>query len=329
MDLEKRRLDKIAAVGLEQVLAEEHASRGTTHVNFDVNVSTAVGLSARFPWVTPPGSVGSHDANFRLVDGGYFENSGTETASDLIRTLFVPPDSQAIGSIDTGTNISPRLLQMHALGDVDPKDVRIHLIVIGGDTEERVFYPDPDEWNGASEQLAPIRTLLNTREMRGQQAYRNAANTLALLPWAAPPGDEPAADQNPAEGSQPEERPPGGSQPTKCNYCAAPNFFEFPLYESIHGIPLGWYLSDVSRRTIARYAGHADRGKLRRPELLIRLPEWSEIVVYLGKPDLAAVRRRHLMERVGQNLEHVDTTACAIISVLRQKVELGDGSCKN
>src|SRR5262249_39090307 len=67
----------------------------------DLPVSTAAILSARFPWVTPAGtfldyqrdpSTGQPErdrplARFRLVDGGYFENSGVATAVDLIRAM--------------------------------------------------------------------------------------------------------------------------------------------------------------------------------------------------------------------------------------------------
>jgi hypothetical protein len=56
--------------------------------------------SARFPLVSPAGTVEIEGANsgaltgFRLVDGGYFDNSGVETALDLILELkrLVPPE---------------------------------------------------------------------------------------------------------------------------------------------------------------------------------------------------------------------------------------------
>src|SRR5262249_13743968 len=55
---------------------------------WDLPVSTAVSLSARFPWLTPSGSVINQTRSItRLVDGGYFENSGAETAMDVVRRL--------------------------------------------------------------------------------------------------------------------------------------------------------------------------------------------------------------------------------------------------
>lgn len=50
-------------------------------MNKDVNFSTATLLTARFPFVTPPGLIKhSADSSFgHVVDGGYFENSGLNT----------------------------------------------------------------------------------------------------------------------------------------------------------------------------------------------------------------------------------------------------------
>ena len=55
-----------------------------------IRLSTAAVISARFPWVTPAATVPIGDdrlgpqAKIRLVDGGYVDNSGVETALDLI-----------------------------------------------------------------------------------------------------------------------------------------------------------------------------------------------------------------------------------------------------
>jgi hypothetical protein len=76
----------------------------------DVRVSTAVGLSARFPFVTPPGTlnvVGHRwlekqdrlvDHKYQtvgFVDGGYFENSGMESAWRLALAIKEERDDEA------------------------------------------------------------------------------------------------------------------------------------------------------------------------------------------------------------------------------------------
>ncbi len=60
--------------------------------NLDLSLSTAACLSARFPVFTP---VAYHyleqRAKIRLADGGYFENSGTATLTQMYHALQTPP----------------------------------------------------------------------------------------------------------------------------------------------------------------------------------------------------------------------------------------------
>ena len=55
----------------------------------DLRLSTAAGLSARFPFVSPPGNANNGERRLvaRVVDGGYFENFGASTAFDIARHL--------------------------------------------------------------------------------------------------------------------------------------------------------------------------------------------------------------------------------------------------
>jgi hypothetical protein len=73
-----------------RVFAVEQPRRG-------YRVSTAVGLSARFPFVTPPGSIDvalprwlehqPETASVGFIDGGYLENSGLTAA--LLTALYI------------------------------------------------------------------------------------------------------------------------------------------------------------------------------------------------------------------------------------------------
>lgn len=55
------------------------------HIENDVPLKTAALLSARFPYVTPPGTaLDSLDNAINLVDGGYFENTGLGTANSIL-----------------------------------------------------------------------------------------------------------------------------------------------------------------------------------------------------------------------------------------------------
>ena len=53
----------------------------------DFRLSTIAASSARFPLVSPVGSVRTNDSTFRFVDGGYFDNSGAETLVGVIDHL--------------------------------------------------------------------------------------------------------------------------------------------------------------------------------------------------------------------------------------------------
>jgi hypothetical protein len=70
---------------------------------FDIPLSTAVSLSARFPLVSPHGNVRNQNARVadNLVDGGYFDNSGAVTALEL---------AQSIRRVDA--NLHPFILQI-------------------------------------------------------------------------------------------------------------------------------------------------------------------------------------------------------------------------
>jgi len=55
----------------------------------DLRLSTAAHNSARFPLLSPPGSIVDAKGHIvdRLVDGGYFENFGVQTATELARAI--------------------------------------------------------------------------------------------------------------------------------------------------------------------------------------------------------------------------------------------------
>ena len=62
----------------------------------DIRLATAATNSARFPIISPPGTLrqekveeknGKSDVIDRIIDGGYFENDGITTTLDLVRAL--------------------------------------------------------------------------------------------------------------------------------------------------------------------------------------------------------------------------------------------------
>lgn len=109
----------------------------------DLPLSTAAHLSARFPYISPGGRVpGPDPACSHLVDGGYFENSGTATLLDLLEAL---PDSTPGG----------------------PAGYVPVVISINNDPERDC----PTSPSGfLSEVTIPVDTLLDTRGARGRAA---------------------------------------------------------------------------------------------------------------------------------------------------------------
>ncbi len=113
----------------------------------DLSLATAVGLSARFPWILPAGRLTNAEHDLRMVDGGYIENSGVETTLDLLRAVQT-------SYWGTGTH-----------------KISVHLLVISdlGLLETRA-------WQGIGEILSPLRTMLSTRTSRGTLAIYRASN---------------------------------------------------------------------------------------------------------------------------------------------------------
>jgi hypothetical protein len=118
-------------------------------VTKDIRLSEAAGTSARFPWILPAVTIKREDKILRLVDGGYFDNSGIETALDVIEVLV-------------GVRKVHQQSLTDASGKPDPFDFDIHLITISGSLEDGA-----QPWQGMDDLLSPVRALLSSREARG------------------------------------------------------------------------------------------------------------------------------------------------------------------
>lgn len=111
----------------------------------DVKMSTGVDNSTRFPYISPAGTITSNGtAMMHVVDGGYFENSGAVTASELVRIVQQHPDA---------ANIRPYVIFIRYQGIETP---------IKPETR-------------ANEVMSPIRTMLATRGAHGTVAVTQLA----------------------------------------------------------------------------------------------------------------------------------------------------------
>lgn len=150
-----------------------------------MSLATAVHNSARFSYISPAGTVNACRAGGRLqacadgqprapwgrlIDGGYFENSGVETVRDLLFAMR-PVLLKWQREKGDGYRIEPMVIVIsnspnaHApSGQADPRRTR----------PDRAFL---------SELLAPPMGLFNTREARATFAvYANSRDMGAILP---------------------------------------------------------------------------------------------------------------------------------------------------
>src|SRR6476469_5025134 len=112
--------------------------------DLDLKLSTAAGLSARFPYFTPVGwyQRSKDKSKLHLADGGYFDNSGIPTALDIGRSL------QRIKGYGTTFEI-------------------VYLSLIDGQFNEPTTQLKSE---GLNEVLSPVRALFSARESRSRSA---------------------------------------------------------------------------------------------------------------------------------------------------------------
>jgi hypothetical protein len=125
-----------------------------TLMHADVSIATAINNTARFPYLEPFGEmlpVGGNNQVGSLVDGGYFENEGLQTALDLAGWL-------AARSATLGRAVEPIIVQATGDGepDVGPKDV-----MTCGNASDGPFIPD--EKYSSWQILEPLIGLYHVR----------------------------------------------------------------------------------------------------------------------------------------------------------------------
>jgi hypothetical protein len=171
---------------------------------FDMRLSTAVGLSARFPWISPPGWYrfedrdGKRTQRMSFVDGGYVDNSGVVTALGV---------ALHINSLLAAKTPRPNV------------EINVVLVSALWTPFEKMWIEAPPG-SGQGEVVPPIEASTNARQGRGYTTQYDAAL---------------------------EERIAG----LKIN--------EVGFYYDYLSPPIGWQLSDVSRRYIELFRGYPGR----------------------------------------------------------------------
>jgi hypothetical protein len=126
----------------------------------DLPLSTAVLNGARFPYVSPAGTLrdGEGKVHGQIVDGGYFENFGADTARDLLQILCEP------------TGEEPSETRVSLCG---PLGMRPIVVQISSDPElPSDSEPEAPEVERDAQAAAPVLAFWNARNARGESAMR-------------------------------------------------------------------------------------------------------------------------------------------------------------
>ena len=190
----------------------------------DIRLSTAASISARFPWVTPAATVPVGDMRFgpqkklRLVDGGYVDNSGVETALDLVDAIRGAVDDIGRKALEPNTSV--------ANTGIPYRRVKLRMISLsGGDYSVRGSFALGDV-------LEPVRALLSTRSSRAYVAIDRANKEFV-------PYELETVSRN------------GNSSTVTTGDLRISN-----LTSRYYPLPLGWAMSDRTRKIVERQSGH-------------------------------------------------------------------------
>jgi hypothetical protein len=177
-------------------LAFDAAERGDAYYAYDPSaayhidsmpLSTAVHLGARFPFISPHGVLDDAPAGTgvwgRLVDGGYYDNSGTATLSDLLDALA----KRVVNAPHhAGLSIVPEFIVIVISSDVDTPppgdDGRAFAVhrnpFTAPDHMMRVYQHVgnvPERSLGLSELNSPVEALLEAREAHADAELHHLA----------------------------------------------------------------------------------------------------------------------------------------------------------
>lgn len=128
-----------------------------------ISLSTAAHMSARFTYVSPAGSLEKGGKTYgRVVDGGYFENSGATTTLAILQTI------DQLAETDPRWNLVERYVIHISNEPIDPKYANDSLALAAENPTIR-----PKDF--LTEALSPLSALLSTRNARGYYARESAA----------------------------------------------------------------------------------------------------------------------------------------------------------
>jgi hypothetical protein len=212
--------DKLASYSLD-------ATKATCHIP----LSTAAHMSARFTFVSP---AGHFPDGSRIVDGGYFENSGATTAYEIATRI---KDWCAFKKI---ANVQVKVIMISN----DPR--KSSIMIAPAKPAPEPAGPKRSESETVtghfmSEVTSPLFTMMNTRTARGTYAQKGIHR------------------------EQRRFKAGGVEAPAEAEHTAppSPDIFYFNLRDTNVPLPLGWMLSKAAADTMQAQLQFDDGGQIR------------------------------------------------------------------
>ena len=234
----------------------------------DLPLATAVSLSARFPWLTPAGWLDLSQSKcpdraerdrVYLVDGGYFENSGLETAIELVQHMHL--------AVNPGRVATSEGIDLDKLRAEYPHGIEIKIIMIfaiDGLSSRYVNLSAERSGSRPGELLPPLQSMLAGRTARTRATHTGTIEY----------GQLPFTEFGGGFSYRYEIDPKGdvryGQDAVHQVWLDGKRFF----------LPLGWRLSE---RSIATISG-SWRGLVKRGEFVALELDGKETDVEKGRP---------------------------------------------
>jgi hypothetical protein len=223
--------------------------------------SSAAFLSSRFPLVTPAGFLYDYDNRLKLryVDGGYYENSGTATGYNILMSLKVDGaylyEQLTTRRLQGQPGVPPIVPIIIRIGFPVPAQRSPREELTKNDAPQREKY----KGSGLNEIMSPVKTFLNTRHARGNDAVHQMQAAIANLQ------PKPATMQDFC---------PNGS--LGCMY-------NFEINGNKVKLPLGWLLSKKSRCEIQKLVGSVSSSCASEPiESQMNDANWHQLLEVVG-----------------------------------------------
>jgi hypothetical protein len=129
----------------------------------DVRLSTAALNSARFPLISPAGTIRNKDQRIidRIVDGGYFENYGVLSAKELALAIHAY-DPNLFPLVVVISNDPDDLLSPDDDVTRNPAQSKTLLVEQKSKARTRISGPEP-----VTDIVTPVKTVINARTAHG------------------------------------------------------------------------------------------------------------------------------------------------------------------